>query len=57
MSLQGAAGAEELIFYVNGRKVSVVRKECGGRGAAVPEVTPKSMGTDLFSSDLFLVGV
>lgn len=56
MSLQGAAGAEELIFYVNGRKVSVVRKECGGRGAAVPEVTPKSMGTDLFSSD-FLVGV
>lgn len=39
MSLQGAAGTEELIFYVNGRKVSVAREECGERGAAVPEVT------------------
>lgn len=46
MSLQGAVGAEELIFYVNGRKVSVVRRESGERATAVLKVAPKVVGTD-----------
>lgn len=46
MSLQGAVGAEELIFYVNGRKVSVVRRESGERATAVLKVAPKDVGTD-----------
>lgn len=55
MSLQGAAGPEELVFYVNGRKVSVARTECGERGAAVAEVAPKGMGIDSVSSEFCLM--
>lgn len=51
MSVRGAA-ADDLIFYVNGRKVSVARRECGERVAADPKVTLRSVGMDLVSSDL-----
>lgn len=46
MSLQGAAGADELIFYVNGRKVSAAVRRSGERAVAVPEVTLNGVGTN-----------
>lgn len=46
MSLQGAAGADELIFYVNGRKVSAAVRGSRERAVAVPEVTLKGVGTN-----------
>lgn len=50
MSLQGAVGAAELVFYVNGRKVSVVGRESEERVTAVLKVATKGVCTDRIQS-------